>query len=298
MMFVDPRNECHQNKKLPWEKKEFSMKLTGKINPMTIGNNHYEGGEFSVELSTAEALSIGPQLKAIGNTINNGDIINKIPQIIEVLANNKSKDVQALQAQIAELASHLNEVNEAINAFASVAGIRLVPPQPQQPTTAPFTQGPQISTPRQQPQQPTATDFWESKVPEVEKPTAFKSFSEIEATRKRNEREILSNLWDKIKEAVHGDSTAIETRDKITWDNMEVKFDRTFPKIFIKINAHEDDLQAILVNIYTDQNQPNKLKIADINTNLDLYENGYNLGFYQRKVMALVNGLYEEQLKK
>ena len=83
---------------------------------------------------------------------------------------------------------------------------------------------------------------------------------------------------------------------------MEIKFDRTFPKISIKVEAPDDSitLQSILVNVYADQSgaRPNKIKFSDINSNIDLYEHGYNLGFYQRKVMALINGMYEEQLKK
>lgn len=280
------------------------MKLTTKVNPITVGNNHFEGGELSIEFTPAEALSIGPQLKAIGNTINNGDIINKIPQVIEFLANNKSKDaqtlqtLQGLQAQIAELATRLNE---AVHTFASAERIQLAPPQSQQPVSVqtPFVQDPYY-TPHT-----TATpitDFREEeKAPEAEKSVVPKSLSEIEAARKRNEREVLSNLWDTIKASVHGDNTSTETRDKITWGNMEVKFDRVFPKISIRLNAIEDQITAIiLVNIYADQSgaRPNKIKISDINSNLDLYENGYDLGFYQRKVMALINGMYEEQLKK
>lgn len=302
------------------------MKLTTKVNPITVGNNHFEGGELSIELTPTEALSIGSQLKDLGDTINNSELINKIPMFIEMIGGNKSNEIQTLQNQIAELTTRLNE---AVCMFASFAGIRLdeyghpttqqgpgfgqyinsvpnqpsryyTPPTPQQMPyqPAPTTQG----QPEQCPQE-GLTDFREEeKAPEAEKPVVSKSLSEIEAARKRNEREILSNLWDTIKSNVHGDSTCGETRDKITWGNMEIKFDRTFPKISIKVEAPDDSitLQSILVNVYADQSgaRPNKIKISDINSNIDLYEHGYNLGFYQRKVMALINGMYEEQLKK
>ena len=300
------------------------MKLTTKVNPMTIGNNHFEGGELSVELTPAEALSIGSQLKDLGTAINNSELISKIPMFIEMLTSNKSNEIQDLKNQII---GTQQRIDDAVGLFAPTAGIHLAP------SCAPPQQGPGFGqcinqvmeqhpsapnqpsryytppTPQQMPcaPAPTAqeglTDFREEeKAPEAEKPVVSKSHSEIEAARKRNEREILSNLWDTIKSNVHGDGTCGETRDKITWGNMEIKFDRTFPKISIKVEAPDDSitLQSILVNVYADHIgvRPNKIDISDVNSNLDLYENGYDLGFYQRKVMALINGMYEEQLKK